>query len=64
MLYAELKVRIELMMLLINHDRPNITTAFLILIAFNKIKALECSEENKKFISNLKNKVKGTKRSS
>jgi exonuclease III len=53
----ELKVRIELMMLLINPDRPTIATVDLILIALNKIEALERSEETKKFIGDLKNKV-------
>ena len=44
-------------MLLINPDRPTIATVGLILIALNKIEALGWSEETKKFIGNLKNKV-------
>ena len=45
------------MMLLINPDRPTIATVGLILIALNKIEALERSEETNKFERNLKNKV-------
>ena len=45
------------MMFLISPDRPTIATADRILIALNKIEALERSEETNKLKSNLKNKV-------
>ena len=49
--------------LLINPDWPTLATVDLIHIALNKIESLERSEETKKFIGNLKNKVESIKSS-
>ena len=48
---------------MINPDRPTITTLDLKIIALNKIEALDLTEETKKLISHLKNKVKDIKSS-